>query len=116
MEHTVWRKKSFNVFLFIRILGLGVDRKFFDSILLMNKEEIEYSIWQKLQDTMRASECVNYILSLSSKESIQQADREKLNKIKDNYDIFYRNAAYDTSINGVVNINSLALSYIEFIK
>jgi hypothetical protein len=95
---------------------LSFTQSFFNSIMLMNKEKIEYSIWQKLQDAMRANECVNYILSLSSKESIQQADMEKLNKIKENFDSFYRNVGYDTSINGVVNINSLALSYLDFIK
>jgi hypothetical protein len=82
----------------------------------MNKEKIEYSIWQRLQDAMRANLCVNYILSFNSKASIQQADMEMLSKIKENYDSFYRNVGYDTSINGVVNINSLALSYIEFIN
>lgn len=61
-------------------------------------------------------EYINYILSLSSKKSIEQADNERLNKIKKNYELFYNNVGNDTSIGSIENINSLALSYIEFIK
>lgn len=95
---------------------LSFTQSFFNSIMLMNKEKFDDSTWQKLHDTMGATECVNYILSLSSKESIQQADKERLNKIKKNYELFYHNVGTDTSFGSVDNVNGLALSYMEFIK
>ena len=95
---------------------LSFTQSFFNSIMLMNKEKFDNSTWQKLHDTMGTTGCVNYILSLSSKESIEQADKERLNKIKKNYELFYQNVGNDTSLVSVDNINSLALSYIELIK
>ncbi len=95
---------------------LSFTQSFFNSIMLMNKEKFDNSTWQKVHDTMVAYVCVNYILSLSSKESIEQADKERLNKIKKSYELFYKNVGNDTSLVSVNNINSLALSYIEFIK
>jgi hypothetical protein len=95
---------------------LSFTQSFFNSIMLMNKEKFDNTTWQKIQDTMGTSGCVNYILSLRSKKSIEQADKERLNKIKKNYELFYNNVGNDTSLVSVDNINSLALSYIKFIK
>jgi hypothetical protein len=95
---------------------LSFTQSFFNSIMMMNKEKLDNNTWQKLQDTMPTNGCVNYILSLSSRESIEQEDKERLNKIKKNYELFYNSVGNDTSLGSVDNINSLALSYMEFIK
>ena len=83
---------------------------------MMNKDKFDDNTWKKLHNTIRTTECVNYILSLSSKESIEQSDKERLDKIKNNYELFYQNIGNDTSLGSVDNISSLALSYMEFIK
>lgn len=96
---------------------LSFTQSLFNSIIMMNKEKINNITWQRFQNISGANKCVNYILGLSTKNSIGQTDKENLIKIREIYDVFYKNIGNDTSLIGtsIDNISSLANSYIDFI-
>ena len=95
---------------------LMATEQLFNSIITLNKGNIDKSTWQGFIKDRVDNTSVNYILSLSGKSSLDEKDTDNLNKIRNIYNEFYANVANDTSIQGVNNINSLTSSYIQFIS
>lgn len=94
---------------------LSFTQNYFESIILLNKQNLNNGAWQEFQKILNQNNCVNYLYSLITKSSLEQTDKDKLKKIMENYELFLHNVRNDTSIDKINNINSLTGSYVEFI-
>ncbi len=94
---------------------LNFTQQLFNSIIIMNEKNINDETRKIFYRSGTPNKCVNYILSLSGKDSLTQKEQENLKQIRESYNTFYKNISNDTSINGINNLDSLALSYVEFV-
>ena len=94
---------------------LSFNNKFFYTIITLNEEKVNNITWQMFKKNRLDNECVNYILSLSMKESLTKEDKEDLSEIKKVYNNFLNSIENDTTLYTTKNITSLTSAYIEFI-
>jgi hypothetical protein len=96
---------------------LSFIQQYFNAIFTLNESKINIETLQEFKNNRMSYSCVNYIFSLANKKTLERKDKENLNRIGDVYKNFYKNISNDCGLTtGVNNINSLASSYMDFIR
>lgn len=83
-----------------------------DIIIGLNKDSLNKDILKRYDQSIYNLADIEFIKNMTS----SKADIEKLNKIEAEWNQFTKNIHNDVGLNGVSNINSLTMSYLDHVN